>query len=115
MFSFDNPEYDKWKKIELEHNIYYPFYEKARNLERAGFINEALDIYLNILKEFSPIETAYYERPAILLEKLKRYSEAIVICERAITKIDNIYFHANPDEFQHRINRLKKKLLKCNI
>lgn len=110
IFDKSNKESKMWEQIAAEQKQYYLLYEKAREFERMGLLDKALEIYIDIINNYSPIGTVYYERPAIILEKLKRYSEVIVICEKAISKIDNKYFHANPLEFQRRIDRVKKKL-----
>lgn len=91
---------------------YYARYEQAREIERQGDLERALTIYLDIIKYCSPEGTVYYERPAIILEKLGKYKEAIRVCERAIKKINNVTFHADPQEFQKRIDRLNKKIRK---
>ena len=88
---------------------YYGRFQKAREAERAGRYEEALTAYLEILDEYEPAGTVYYERPAILLEQLGRFDEAIEVCNRAIRAIEREQMHANPDEFQRRIDRLREK------
>ncbi len=96
-------------KEERDFDIYFKLYEEARRLEKNGNADKALEIYTNILEEFEPTGTAYYERPCIILEKQKRYDEAIQICLRAIEAINNKRFNATADEFEHRLNRLLRK------
>lgn len=100
-----------WEGIKRDHQKYYKIYDKARNPERTGGVDEALQLYYEILRDYSSTGIVYYERPATILEK-KRYSEVNIICERAIRKLDNKYFHADPMEFQLRIERVEKKLSK---
>lgn len=97
---------ERW---EIEHRRYYPLYMKARELERMGKPDEALVIYRNILLDFTPIGTVYYERPAILLERKGEYQEAIAICDMAIA---NLKQEGAKEEFRRRKARLKKKLAK---
>lgn len=88
---------------------YFKMYENARKLERSGNVYDALDIYFEILKKYNPIGTVYYERPAIILEKLKRFNEAKQICDRAIKAIENGNFRADSEEFEKRKERLLRK------
>ncbi|MDK2920060.1 MAG: hypothetical protein PWQ37_2793 [Candidatus Petromonas sp.] len=91
-------------------DIYINMYKKARNLEKENRTDEALKIYLEILKKYSPIGTAYYERPAIILEKKKKYKEALEVCESAIQAINSNRFNADPIKFEKRIERLNRKI-----
>lgn len=59
-------------------------YNRAIAAEKAGRYNQALKLYLENLDLYSPQGLSHWERPAILLEKLKRYDEALVLCERAL-------------------------------
>ncbi|MBU5311866.1 hypothetical protein KQI38_07475 [Tissierella carlieri] len=88
---------------------YSSLYEQARNLEKADNIDGALNIYLDILNKYIPEGSSYYERPCILLEKLKRYDEAIEICDLAIARIENYNFNFSADDFIKRLDRLIKK------
>ena len=88
---------------------YSSLYEKAINLEKINDIDGALDIYFDILNKYIPEGSSYYERPCILLEKLKRYDEAIEICNLAITRIESYNFHFSVDDFKKRLDRLIKK------
>jgi tetratricopeptide (TPR) repeat protein len=93
-------------------SIYSNLYKKARNLEKLKKEDEALKIYLNILNKYNPQGTAYYERPAIILERQKYYKEAVKICTMAIKAINNKNFNADVNEFEHRLNRLNNKIEK---
>lgn len=88
---------------------YSSLYEKARDLEKKNDIEGALAIYLNILYRYIPEGSSYYERPCILLEKLKRYDEAIEICNLAITRVEKYNFHFSKEDFVKRLDRLIKK------
>ena len=119
--SSSHPEIENWykngakpierhkTKEERDFDKYYKSYEKARDLEKFKKEDEALKIYLSILCKYNPQGTAYYERPAIILERQKRYSEAIKICNMAIRAINSKTFNATTDEFEHRLNRLNSK------
>jgi tetratricopeptide (TPR) repeat protein len=99
-------------KTDKDFKKYYQYYEKARALEKDKKENEALKIYLNILDKYTPMGTAYYERPAIILERQKRYKEAIMVCKQAIKAINKDDFHATPEEFEYRLDRLNNKIAK---
>jgi tetratricopeptide (TPR) repeat protein len=86
-------------------------YQKARQLEKQGDTQEALSIYLKILPNCPP-GISYYERPCIILEKEHEYAQAIEICDLAIKNIKQGRFYADTDIFQHRKERLLKKLEK---
>ncbi|HDK7162141.1 TPA: hypothetical protein PTV34_003508 [Clostridium botulinum] len=99
-------------KTLLEHNKIYALYESARSLEKGNLFELALEKYSEILTNYIPTGTLYYERPAILLEKLKRYEEAIKICDLAIKNQQENGLHFPKEEFEHRKDRLVKKLNK---
>lgn len=88
---------------------YNSLYEKARNFEKTNDIDGALRIYFDILNKYIPEGSSYYERPCIILEKLKRYDEAIEICNLAITRIEHYKFNFPADDFKNRLERLIKK------
>jgi len=96
----------------VDHVKYYPIYEKAQTLEKQGKPEEALFLYLKILKEYIPYGTAYYERPAIILERIGQFKEAIAICDRAIKIMNTILFRGDPESFKKRKIRLEKKISK---
>ena len=98
----DDKDFDKYSN----------YFKQARNLEKLKKEDEALKIYLDILNKYEPEGTAYYERPAIILEKQKRYKEAIKLCNMAIKAINNKKFNADVNEFEHRLNRLNNKIEK---
>lgn len=86
-------------------------YQKARELEKSGKEDNALEIYLKILENCPP-GTDYYIRPCIILEKRHQYSQAVEICDLAIKNIRIGRFNADENEFLYRKNRLLKKLEK---
>lgn len=88
---------------------YVPMINIALALEKEKQPEKALSIYLMILDRYEPIGTAFYERPAIILEKQKRYLEAIDICKKALA---NKNLEKSWPEFQKRLARLEKKAQK---
>lgn len=86
-------------------------YQKARELEKSGKTDDALEIYLKIL-ENCPSGTDYYIRPCIILEKKQQYAQAVELCDLAIKNIRIGRFNADENEFLHRKNRLLKKMQK---
>lgn len=51
----------------------------AKTLEKAGEIEKALSIYMDVINNYSPEGSLYYERPAIMLEKIGDYKRALSI------------------------------------
>lgn len=92
---------------------YYSKFMKAKNLEKAGEIEKALSIYMDVINNYNPQGTSYYERPATMLEKNKDYKKALSIAmlgkenliTRSITEngVDISYF-------DKRISRLEDKI-----
>lgn len=92
---------------------YYPLYARAKAFEKLGQPDKALPLYLSILTAYRPVGTAYYERPAILLERTGRLREALAVCDAALT---NEGFNASTRaavevSFGLRRIRLERKLL----
>lgn len=83
--------------------------ERAKQYEKLGREQEALEIYLEIHEKFFPNTSDLYERPAILLEKRKRFEEAIHICEKAIKFINEGKITGIKDNFTRRIERIKAR------
>lgn len=83
--------------------------ERAKTLERVGKDSEALEIYLEVHEKFFPNTSDLYERPAVLLEKKKRFKEAIAMCEKAIKYIDEGKITGVRDNFSRRIDRIKSR------
>lgn len=117
----NNNRYNAKRKREDENfqKVYFS-YQKARELEKKGKIDEALKIYLKNLKECPP-GTDYYVRPCIILEKKHEYARAIEICDIAIKLCREGRFDLkkeghfkSEDEFAYRKERLIKKLEKEN-
>lgn len=83
--------------------------ERAKVLERAGREDDALKTYLEIHEKFFPNTSDLFERPAILLEKKKRFNEAIAMCEKAIKLINEGKVTGVKDNFTRRIDRIKAR------
>lgn len=74
--------------------------------------DEALKIYEHILSNYVPTGTLYYERPAILYERDKRYDDALRVCNMALENLRKVNHHTyenSKEDFEKRINRLKVK------
>lgn len=98
---------------EIDFQVYFPVYERARKEERAGNVDAALIAYLSILKQYRPTGLDYYTRPAIILEKQKNYKDAIKVCKKALGNMDIMTpptAQAAIVEFNKRIERLNKKI-----
>lgn len=83
--------------------------ERAKVLERAGREDDALKTYLEIHEKFFPNTSDLFERPAILLEKRKRFDEAIAMCEKAIKLINDGKVTGVKENFSRRIDRIKAR------
>ena len=86
----------------------------AMSCEKDKDIETALTIYLDILNKFRPQGTVYYERPCMILERMKLYDQAISICDRAINEITVGWFHASVKTFESVKDRLIKKKQKAD-
>jgi len=125
------PELERWNRIgypkglpfvvrkpeqwELDHYQYFPTPKRARLLEKEGKADEALEIYMRILRNYTPRGTLYYERPAIILERAGKHDDAILICDRAIAAISEGLFNADTEPFERRRARLAKKEIRKGI
>lgn len=85
-------------------------YQQAREYERAGLTDKALNIYISLIA-LHPEGTDYYTRPCIILEKRKDYQTALEICEIALSEAASGKFGGDSyQEFEKRIARLRKKI-----
>ena len=100
------------EQLQPDQTVYSLMIKNARELEKVQKTEEALAIYLDILSKFTPADPLYYERPAIILDRLGRYDESISICIRAIKMIEQNSPDADPAPFHRRIDRLSGKLVK---
>ena len=92
---------------------YYSKFMEAKSLEKAGEIEKALSLYMDIINNYKPEGSLYYERPAIMLEKIKDYKRALSIA--MIGKQNLITRSLNEDGidisyFDNRISRLEDKI-----
>jgi len=85
------------------------FIEKARTMERMGNDEEALIMYKKVYKDYYPVKADFYESLCIILEKHKLYDDAIVICKKAIERINDKTVSGSTDKFEKRIQYLCKK------
>ena len=81
---------------------------EGQSLEKTD-ITQAIMIYLALLGETTAPGSTYWERPMILLERLKMYDEALFLCERA--QDIAIMTNGRMGDFEVRLARLRKK---CN-
>jgi len=84
--------------------------QKAKRLEKIGNSSEALRVYLELHKDHTPNTFDAYERPIILLEKFKRYEEAINMCEKAIGLVNDGKISGTVERFEHRLERINEKV-----
>lgn len=94
-------------------------YHAAREYEKEGRIDEAIELYLiNIEENPTSLGIDHYERAATLLEKRGRYAQAIEVCEKAMRpgaiKFDDSLRVTGLEyverEFGRRLRRLRRKL-----
>ncbi len=90
----------------------YKLHEKAKRMERLGNDTEALNIYLQIHENFFANTSDLYERPAVILEKKHRFQEAIKMCEKAISLIEEEKISGTVEQFEKRLNKIKERMQK---
>jgi tetratricopeptide (TPR) repeat protein len=84
--------------------------KRAKKLEEMGSNDRALDLYLELHDKYDPNTSDAYERPAILLERAKRYEEALSLCQKAIEDISNDKMTGTVEKFEKRIQSIEKKM-----
>lgn len=93
----------------MSNNEYYHLFERAQRLERMGNDDKALELYLEIHENYHPNISLAFERPAIILEKKRRYDEAIDLCEKAISLIEKEMITGSVEKFQARIDKINER------
>lgn len=90
----------------------YKLHERAKRMERLGSDTEALDIYMQIHENYFANTSDLYERPAVILEKKHRFEEAIQMCEKAISLIQEDKISGTVEQFEKRIEKIKARMEK---
>lgn len=95
-----------------ENNIreQYKLLQRAKKMEKMGSAERALDLYLELHDLYQPNTSDAYERPAVLLERAKRYKEAINMCKRAIEGIEGDTISGTVDKFEKRLDSIYDKM-----
>lgn len=88
----------------------YELQEKAKTFERIGSEDRALELYLEIHATCNPNTSNLFDRPMILLEKRGRIAEALDLCDKAITLIDEDKMNAVRSHYEEKRERLQRKL-----
>lgn len=90
-------------------NELYILTQKAQKME---MINEevALKIYIDIFENYTPKISKTYESAIRLLEKRRRFSEALKICDQAIDLINKDEVSGIVEKFEATKVRLEKKM-----
>lgn len=107
-------EYEAQEKLKQNtFNEYYSKFLKAKDLEKAGEIEKALSLYMDVINNYNPEGSSYYERPAIMLEKIRDYKRALSISmmgkQNLITRSINEN-NIDISYFDNRIARLESKI-----
>lgn len=107
-------EYEAQEKLKQNtFNEYYSKFLKAKDLEKAGEIEKALSLYMDVINNYNPEGSSYYERPAIMLEKIRDYKRALSISmmgkQNLITRSINEN-NIDISYFDNRIARLENKI-----
>lgn len=84
--------------------------KRAKKLEEMGSIDRALELYMQLHDQYNPNTSDAYERPAIILERKKKYEEALSLCHKAIEQINNDKMSGTVDKFEKRIDHIEEKL-----
>lgn len=88
----------------------YKLLKSAKKVEQMGNVDRALDLYLELHDRYDPNTSDAYERPAILLERKKRYQEAHDMCVSAIEEIENDRISGTVEKFQKRLDSINAKM-----
>lgn len=88
----------------------YKLLKTAKKLETMGNAHRALELYLELHEKYEPNTSDAYERPIILLERSKRYEEALKLCEEAIEEIKNDRISGTLDKFEKLMQNIQIKL-----
>ncbi len=83
--------------------------QKAKRFESMGNADKALEFYLELHHNCTPNTSDAYERPCIILEKNKRYDEAIDLCNKAIKAIEADKMSGTKEKFLDRIENINSK------
>ena len=90
----------------------YKLHERAKRMERMGNDSEALNIYMEIHENFFANTSDLYERPAVILEKKHRFEEALAMCEKAISLIQEDKISGTVEQFEKRIVKIQERMAK---
>ncbi len=93
----------------------YKKMEKAKRMERMGNDDEALRVYLDILENHNPNTSDLFERPAIILEKKRRFEEALEICDRALDLLADDLMTGSTKTFEKRKASIEQKMAASGI
>lgn len=84
--------------------------QRAKKIEGMGNASRALEMYLELHEKYEPNTSDAFERPAVLLERFKRYEEALAMCHKAIEGIQNDTLSGTTEKFEKRIESIKEKM-----
>lgn len=107
-------EYEVQEELKRNHfDEYYSKFMKAKDLEKSGEIEKSLSLYMDVINNYNPEGNLYYERPAIMLEKIRDYKRALSIVmlgkQNLITRSLNEN-NIDISYFDNRISRLENKI-----
>lgn len=109
MDSFKNDpnkyDLDNFKDL-LTFYSYYQYYEKALDYEKNENYDKALKLYMDILENYVPTGSSYYENPISLLEKKFEFEDAIKICDLAIDNVKKYNLNFETSTFENWKDRL---------
>ncbi|MDI9413381.1 MAG: hypothetical protein QM401_07385 [Bacillota bacterium] len=113
IFKEQDKQLSKSNKILDKRNKSVQLFNEAHKIEKLGNLDKALSMYRKNIRLYGDLHfnTDHYKRPAIILEKMGRFQEALDICEEALSlPIEHRKTRSNFDrEFKPRRNRLIKK------
>lgn len=85
---YETKSYYDYFKDQLEHKTMNLKYDNASTLEKQGYFEKALELYLNILDEYSPSGYNYYSYPFNLAITIFDYNSASKIYAYLINTIE---------------------------
>lgn len=91
---------------DAEFEVYHSKYQKAQKLSDS---EEALKLYLDILKRHTPLGMSYYLEPIYILEDKGDYQTALSICDEALRVSQFEYVNFSVSQLENIKNRLLEK------
>ena len=107
---YETKEYYNYFKEQLESKTLKSLYQQASSLEKEGCLKNALELYINILEEYSPTGPNYYSYPFNLAINIFDYNSA----SKILLYLNNAINSKKLVNLTNLFNTLSSTLLKIN-